>query len=86
MSCATAQKPRTAGAEFSVSEARSTGKSISDESSARERRPGWGALGEMTGQIVPMGMTTQCRLEVEGLDWETRELGITISPGRNKGI
>lgn len=63
MSCVKAQKPRKAGAEFSVSEARSTGKSISEESSARERRPEWVALGDMTGRNVPMGMTTQCRVE-----------------------
>ena len=73
MSCVKAQKPRKAGAEFNVSEARSTGKSISEENSARERRPGWVALGDMTGQNVPMvGMTTQCRVEAEGLGWETR--------------
>ena len=73
MSCVKAQKPRKAGAEFNVSEARSTRKSISEENSAREWRPGWVALADMTGQNVPMvGMTTQCRVEAEGLGWETR--------------
>lgn len=67
MSCVKAQKPRKAGAESSVSEARSTGKSIRREE--RQCQGTGGQVGgprDMTGQNVPMGMTTQCRVEAGG--------------------
>lgn len=80
MSCVKAQKPRKAGAESSVSEARSTGKSISERAVPGNGGQGGGPRGH-DRQNVPMGMTTQCRVEAGG-----QVTGIALSLGRNKGI